>query len=309
MDKLSGDAMTPSSGLDVTQYNRLYRPFRRILLVSVYWLAPVIWIAVNTVINTNELTTQQWVDRLIFLVYLCFFAATWTVYFRSKKDIRRFDENGQPVGIQSLRRLLGEVSEQWNPDPKHKNEEQVKAAFRNKASSSMQVLAILTAVAVLILDIAGNVWVSKAQIMEPWDAYSISFASLMALIAFVSFLVSIDALDTLFNRIENTVNKNVILRHFYQLTINPKYYGMVSMVLAVVFLLQVFSTVLASVAIAFILLIGYSLWFPQLSSTLKYFHICEEDEICELSRRQHYRLNGMRILFVLAPVIAHQALA
>jgi protein-S-isoprenylcysteine O-methyltransferase Ste14 len=266
--KTNNDAKT------IKRYDKLERPIWRLIALSTLLLILVCLPIAVCAPALPYFPAGTRADRITFLAYLCIFIANWWVYFSSKRKQTSNGPTGAQTdrGIQSLRRLLQETSINWNYNPQHEEAETIKEAFHRKASTTMEVIAILIAVSVLILDIASNLWTSN-KVFDPWQQYSMGLAALLAIIAFASFLISVDSLDTMFNRFVSTPVRNVIVHYFYHNTINPKYFGMVSMILAVVLLLQVYNSMLASMSFAFILVIGYSQWYPNLRRTLCAFNL------------------------------------
>ena len=289
-------------------YASFERPFWKIALLSVI-LFFIILSVIVLILPFDKIvdTVGSW-DRIIFSVYVCLFAATWIVYFRSKK---KFDHNGDVYKdrpIQSLRRLLGESCINWDYNPCHSESEDVKEAFRRKASTSMEVIAILIAVSILILDIASNMLISN-KTFDEWQEFSLGISSLMAVFSFVCFLISVDSLDTIFNRFRSLPDRNVIVHYFYHNTINPRYFGMLSMISAVILLLQVYSAMLASISISLILIVGYSHWFPDLTTTMEKFGIDVSEKLpCKRTSFGIFINNILLAMFISLPVVIHFSL-
>ncbi len=207
-------------------------------------------------------------NQYIFVLYLSFFASLWIVYFNSRK--RNADPNDkQPAGItsfkiKSLRRLLSESSVHWIPFNKESSAalDDLEDSFRKKADTSMKVLAILIAVTVLIMKEVSSVLVnSECLTFEVLMLYMSGFSSL---VAFICFVISVDALDIVFNKFRTELDRRIIIYHYYQSTINPRYFGLIGMMLGVIFLASYYSPLAGSLAIGITLFVGYFHWFPEI---------------------------------------------
>jgi hypothetical protein len=220
-------------------------------------------------------------DRLIFIAYLSLFASMWAVYFLSKIDLKVFR-------VRTLRRLLLWTSEHWEPllcdylieDGKESEGEggkkeasdrlkEIEDAFKTKSQSILQTISMLIAVATLELgqivvvhhwdvDDAGKVDV----ITRNWCSFTLAVGSLAAIFAMVSFLVAADSLDSIFHRYRLSTNRHELIRYFYVGAIDPRYFGLVGVLLAAIMVIAHVNPCLGAISIAIIICVGYSHWFP-----------------------------------------------
>ena len=223
----------------------------------------------NTVLN--QLVTvygQRW-NRMMLLCYLSLYIGMWWAYFRSKKYPEGTASEANSLKIRSLRRLLGTTSKQWQPHAKSTSDDQKAIdAYRRKSETSMQVIAVLIAVSILIFDQISNIWMTEEE-FSVWQYGILWIGMLAAVISFICFMMCVDALDTVFNQFRSDPIRNVLVKYFYDYTLNPRYAGGAAMLFSVILLLGFHSEVLASLAVIAILLVGYNLWFPNVSIPLK----------------------------------------
>jgi len=277
----------------IEQYNKYDRPALRILLITIA-LMFIFWSGFKLASDSHLLQGYEITpDRTVFLVYSAFFVSMWIVYFASKIGVSE-----RIFKIQSLRRLLSSSCLNWTEfDPDDGATEELSKSFRRKSTATMQVMAILVAVSLLILEITGQFWREHEAVNEDfWITFSLSISAICSVASFISFIVSVDSLDTLFNKFCDNRTRATCLAFFYKSTINPKYVGMVSMIISVIFLIQVHSPFLGSVSTAIVVVVGYPFWFP---------HILDGRKKIENSILGWSVKNLFVFAFVLMPVIAH----
>jgi len=243
------------------RYLRYRRPLLQILvLTAALSLASVL----ISRLSGHAFTAPQW----FFLVYANLFLAFWVSYFTSRKPPGR---EGHLSPLQSLRRLLGETAAHWPAvDCQDGNSRrQLVAAFRRKADSSIQLLAIMIAISILILDrvttIIDGLQVASSSFEPDFAFLMLSVSGVAAIVSFVCFVVSVDALDVVFNKFDRVQTGQTVVRHYYQSTINPKYYGLLSMLIGVICLAAYYHFYIGALAIGIALAVGYFHWFPDFS--------------------------------------------
>jgi protein-S-isoprenylcysteine O-methyltransferase Ste14 len=212
---------------------------------------------------------QRW-NRMMLLCYLSLYIGMWWAYFRSKKYPEGTEAEAKSLKIQSLRRLLGTTSKQWQPHAVSTSDDQDAIdAYRRKSGTSMQVIAVLIAVSILIFDQISTIWMMPETEFSVWQYGILWIGMLSAVISFICFMMCVDALDTVFNQFSSDPIRNVLVKFFYDYTLNPRYAGGAAMLFSVILLLGFHSEALASLAVITILLVGYNLWFPNVSVPLK----------------------------------------
>jgi len=217
-------------------------------------------------------------ERMIFLIYLAFYFVMWFTYFQSKIPEKQNCDGPSEVGndtgrggleIQTLRRLLGISCDHWQTSTGKEIDAEVVAAYRAKAGTSMEVIAILIAVSILILDQFTAIWrieYAEGAIPKLWTAVLLWSGMASAMISCVGFLLAVDALDTTFNRFRTNYVRDRAIRYFYRYAIDPRYAGNASLLLSLVLLLAYHNVMLGSMAIGVIVAVGYDFWFPRLSN-------------------------------------------
>jgi len=221
----------------------------------------------------------QSASATLFALYLSAFLAMWIVYFKSRRQL----PNGSR--LRSLRRLLVEFSVNWD-DADHHAEindlEILRREHHNKADKSIVVLAILVAAAIIILVQASNISIGLKAASVPytlWDTVVLGTCASLAVVSVTCFLISADALDSMFNRFSTGSDIEVenerearqrLITHFYRLTINPRYFGMVAFLLSLVFIILHHSRPFASFALAIMITVGYRHWFPTIERLREY---------------------------------------
>lgn len=234
--------------------------------VYYYPLFKVIFSDINTYklwINNYLLVKEElrW-NRLVLIWYLSLYIGMWWVYFLSKVSKDDDIESGR-IKVQSLRRLLGITSKQWDSDSVHSDDELIIESFRRKSEVGMMVIAILIASSIIIFDQISSIWLSDTN-HSLWQLSILWTGMLSLIVSFVCLMLCVDSLDTMFNRFANDSIRNSLINYFYNYTINPRYAATAAMFLAMILLLAYHSEVLASLAIGILFCTGYNFWFPNI---------------------------------------------
>lgn len=226
---------------------------------------------------TFPLADTDAADRLIFLCYVCAFAAVWCVYFASRSKNRL-------LRVRTLRLLLYYTSLNWGTaedrikkriadEPLLVNQNdvddvqlaEIESYFKDKARTSLQTMGMLIAVAALELgqiNLMQN-WAGKAALNDAWHTWTLGTATLAAIASFVMFVVATDSLDSLFNRFRGTVDRHKLIDHFYRKTINLRYFGLVSLLLGAVMIVANRNPILGATCFGMIFFFGCPAWFPS----------------------------------------------
>jgi hypothetical protein len=241
------------------------RPLRRILVIStilILILACMAWQSIWPFPAMRICWPTEdglaWA-RLTFLAYLCAYGSVWIVYFGSLIDHRY-------CRVQSLRMLLyltvwkATLHETASSDPKKRT-----TFIQEKADASMTTLAMLVAAATLELGQFNLNWRGTELGGDLWLSLVLGGGTLVAFAALVMFLIAGDLLDSLFNRYQDDAERHTLVKFFYGRNINPRYVGVVLLVLGEILVIAFHSPVAASSALGFVLAIGYAHWFPRIS--------------------------------------------
>jgi protein-S-isoprenylcysteine O-methyltransferase Ste14 len=100
-----------------------------------------------------------------------------------------------------------------------------------------------------------------------WKQLIFIFLGFISTIALVCFVVSVDALDCMFNEFRSQHIDNKFRRYFYKSTIHPRYVGFVCLLTSIVFLNASSSVLLGTLTIGVIISVGYRHWFPRAQLT------------------------------------------
>jgi len=204
------------------------------------------------------------INRMLLITYFSFYVGMWWAYFKSKIKRSKDEEDLKgTLNIQTLRRLLGYTSEQWSPKEYSHEDSPLIESYRRKGESGMQVLAVLVAVSLLIFD---QIFTALLFIKEItiWQNLLLWFGMLASTLAFICFLLCVDSLDTMFNSFKSGKGTNSLVHYFYSYTIDPRYVGTASLLLAMALVVSYHSEFLGSLTLALTMIIGYKLWFPNL---------------------------------------------
>lgn len=260
----------------------------------ILWFTPAIYMGLYLFAFAGgmEFNWQQ----MTFLLYISLFISLWVVYFNTKKipdtDIAR-------INVRSLRRLLCETSEQWLTDDNEKVAEEkidnIEETHKKKAETSMQVQTILIAVSILVLDRVSDL--NKAADADIFKITVLSLSGFFTVISLVCFVISVDALDVIFNKFKEPRDRHKIIRHFYQSTTNPKYYGMILMLTGIAFLAAFFHPLAGCTAIGATIFVGYFHWFPEIKCNCS-------DKLCLCSQYSSTKLVRIALwLLLVAPLV------
>lgn len=144
-------------------------------------------------------------------------------------------------------------------------------AFRRKASMSVEVAALFMVIVTLILDKSSDVIINyqAAEIsLDLWEVITLLLSSGFGIISFICFLISVDSLDTTFNKFVSKSTRHVALQYFYQVTSNPRYSAVVCMMMSMIFFFTYFSAFLGTLSLTVLMYVGFRLWFPNINQAL-----------------------------------------
>lgn len=208
-------------------------------------------------------------DKTLFLVYLIGFISLWMVYFASRSDY---------VATKTLRTLLSNISLNWRDIEKQNletyEERRIYDEFENiqkaKASSSVQALSIMAASAAVVISLSSELRAdfSKNGEMDVWKQFTLTTSLICGLTAFYCFVVAVDVLDTVTNRFVDDA-KTKVLKHLFDRSRNPKYYGLVLLMFSLAFYVAATLPAVGALALSVAMFTGYSHWFPRLSDRTK----------------------------------------
>jgi len=271
-------------------YQKYRRPLLQITLIGI-----VFSVVVAIILNSSAIdySGPVW----LFILYVNFFVAFWITYFTSRKPIMGHENNLN--ALQSLRRLLDQTATHWpstNEDATQ-DKQQLVESFRKKSNSSIQMLSIMIAVSILILDrvttIIDGIRVPGAEEVTNFRLLLLALTGIMAVVSFVCFVISVDALDVVFNKFRSVRTGQTIIRHYYQSTINPKYYGLLSMLVGVICLSAYYHYYIGSLTIGITLYVGYFHWFPNFKNDVE----TKEDKAVNW-KRVLYRLERLILIAI-----------
>jgi len=202
------------------------------------------------------------IHKLIFITYLSTYISMWIVYFASK--------NGPKfLRISTLRRLLLLESKSWTVIDSDDNDE-IEETSMEKAKTSITAIAMLVGVSFLGIVQAKSGLTSLVMIgsehsgeLYTWSKIIFGCLGFFSSVALVCFILSVDALDCMFNEFKTEALENKFRRYFYKSTIHPKYFGLVCLLTSIIFLNASASITLGSITIGIIISIGYRHWFPR----------------------------------------------
>lgn len=255
------------------------------LLILAWWLTSATlakgsWTTVLFSVDWANTYSTRWLyERHIFILYACAFVAWWVVYLGSRKP-NPPAQDARYKQVRSLRRLLGECSVQWDrTDQVNLSKDEIdkfEMGNREKAKSSMTTIAILIMVSATEMQEVSKILSDelKTQVavepcwqqvaVEPcWQVVMLVLSLTFSMVAFISYIVSADALDVIFNHFNDDDCRHNIPRYYYQSTINPRYLALISLITSFILLVAYYSPVVGSVSIGLFFVIGYSHWFPN----------------------------------------------
>lgn len=215
----------------------------------------------------SDLSAAQHFERLLFLFYIVFFFSVWLLYYLSPLGDRFSFFN-----VQSLRRLLRLTSFQWQSELERLSSqddpdsgEEYEKNFHEKAHSTITAVAVLMAASILLLDQVNQIFLSiKVGTIQNdgWGELILSLSLFFSIASFIAFILSVDDLDSLFNKSKQQ-NENYLLDYyFYKRAINPKYYGFTFLMLGVVLLVGFYNLIYASTILGIIIFFIYPHLYP-----------------------------------------------
>ncbi len=223
----------------------------------------------RTYVDTRlRVSTEELLKHTLLITYISMYMAMWWVYFQSRlcDEADACGRLTRPLKIQSLRRLLGYSSMHWDSEPARS--EQLVETYREKGNAGMQVLAILIAVSLLIIDKIVDI-LPFNSIDSLWKQVIVWLGLMSASVSFIGFVLCVDSFDTIFNRFKTEAVRNIMVHHFYKYTINPRYIATACMLFSLIMLLAYYSEVIASLAIGVLVVAGFKFWFPDLRATCR----------------------------------------
>lgn len=189
------------------------------------------------------------INHVLFIIYGSLYFAMWMVYFLSRSGPKFFR-------VGSLRRLLLTKSKSWS--------EEAEEFSMDKAKQSMTAIAVLLTVSFLQMVQTKDFYYRIAEeqhVLHTWDVTILTMALLCSLGAFINFIISLDSLDCMFNDFSEQHIK--LRRYFYRSTINPRYFGLVFLITALILLIAHVNLLLGNISIAIVITIGFRYWFPS----------------------------------------------
>lgn len=237
------------------RYKKLHSVFWRIVVISVVLILIAFSLAYYSKWPFNKLGIAkpfeaEEIRRILFISYMCIFGSVWITYFISRWDVRFFR-------VRSLRRLLVETSNHWENGSRN-----LIYSLHRKSQSSMTTVAMMIAASLLVLGEVHSIiekvcWGNT----DLWNKVMIIGAATAGMISLICFIISVDALDTLFNKFKT--DNDYLKKYFYQKTINPRYFGLILLILGVIFIIAYYNLIFSCVVLGLFLSIGYSHWFPN----------------------------------------------
>lgn len=173
-------------------------------------------------------------------------------------------------------------------------------AFRRKSSMSVEVAALFMVVVTLILDKSSDVITNfhgGGLTLDLWEIIMLSLSSIFGIISFICFLISVDSLDTTFNKFVSKSVRHVALQYFYQVTSNPRYCAVVSMMMSMVFFFAFYSIFLGTLSLTVLMYVGFRLWFPDIHQALASSGFCTTDNLSNNNEQDIYVMKRRKITF------------
>lgn len=247
------------------EFERLPRAFWRIIIISGVLIAVIfLWtllfrwpfsnLGISWPFRADELR------RFVFLSYMCVFGSVWIMYFLSRSQIRFFR-------VKTLRNLLAETSEHWKEHLKNEDRKgfaDFVDAHHRKAQSTMVTVAIMIASSLIVLGEIHCVFLKYSLVNDIWSQVILAIAMIAAMLSLICFIITADALDSIFNKFRTDRIARKLKHHFYLRTINPKYCGFISLIASVIFIVAYHSLTLSCIVLALCLTVGYPHWFPDI---------------------------------------------
>lgn len=242
-------------------------PISRILTLTILFalILPALYGAyslLNFAFGLQDFEHWKLLERTAFFIYLCLYAGFWSAYFLSRRDDTYWS-------VATLRRLLYATSMQWNQATNYTKEE-IEKGFQEKGRTSITAMAMLVAASLIELAQVNGILIRLDTVkngvetlaLDIWSASLLAVTAFAAFSALVCFLISADALDSLFNKFRSERLSHRLMHHFYTVNINPRYYGLVLLTTGAIFLIAFHSPLMGCMSIGVLISVGYRHWFP-----------------------------------------------
>jgi len=244
----------------IAEYLKLGSPFLFITVLTVIILL-IYGLSVQIVWDWPEMV-EHW-KEIIFSIFFIAYMSVWAIYFSSK--IGNNNDSKTCLKSKTLRSLLCKTSLQWADVKNNENlANNLEKSFRRMATSSMQLLGILIAVSFFEIRIVADIYTDPKCCIDNFKALIIMLAGISGFIAFICFIKSVAALNVLFNKFKTPVDRHKIIHYYYQITINPKYYGYASMITGVILIIAHTDLLFGCFAIGITLFVLYEHLFPSI---------------------------------------------
>lgn len=248
------------SRAEFSAYETLPRPFGplMILVLPLLTAIPVALYYGDVTARLAELSRVHPVAVIAFAANGYIFICFWLIYFASAWSRTR--------QWQTLRVLLTLHSNQWGDD-----EHPTRVAdLRKKAGTTMTTQAIFVSNTVFIMSgLARDAYLVGGPGVKLID-HVVGVAALSAATAsFTLILVSTDAAETMFNTFVKVREERAVSR-LYKISARLKYYGFVLCFVSVALYVFTMNAVVASMAVALMMFVGYTYWFPDVSPDMRH---------------------------------------
>lgn len=197
-------------------------------------------------------------ERLLFISYVFVLVAMWAVYFFLSASKKR--------KVKTLRNLLSLTSEIFQREKLHIDDntgDLLASALREKARTSITMLAMLTAAAILMF--TRSLDLVYLDNVSQWQKFMGYCSAGAAIVAAICFVISADSFDVMYNVFgaPGSVERAHMLQFFYRSTRNTRYYGVMFLLWAVCLFAGARSPLFGAVVIGLVVSIGWSHWFPS----------------------------------------------
>lgn len=229
-------------------------------------LSGILLAGINLILDSNLISEKVISDftdkptKKITITYLTLLASACLVYFCSKIPF-------YPFNVRTLRRHLQLESEQWN------NNQTSEAGIKNikeKASASITSTAILIAASALILNLTNTIYLEyQDSEANTWIMTFLTATAIFSMTAFFLLLVAVDSLETIFNQFKDPAKNATLKNAYYISSTNPKYYGKISLLIALIMIVSSIVPALGAFGVAAIFMAGYDHWFPPKTISTK----------------------------------------
>lgn len=243
----------------ISAYHKLDSPIMYILKYTIFYSILLIVLSLASGYLTLNIHI---LDKYVFVVYLAGYIGMWHTYFASKKSADPKVEKNR-LKIQSLRRLLGLTSKQWSSHSE--GEDSQSNYFEKKSETSMAVIAILIATSIFVFNQFSNIFLDNKQEVFT-DNIVIYLGMTSSFVAFTALMLSVDSLDTVFNKFQDEDTQKKLVNYFYSYVANPRYMATSFMFFSLILLVAYHSVTMASICTFIVIFIGYDFWFPNLES-------------------------------------------